>query len=171
MWKRQPDGRIDRRRNVAGQHDAFAPFLKPGSGIGIAESSACVYGCSGLLVERVAVGELDDLADVHHGDAGRDVPHDREVVRDEEIGQSELLLQILEQVDDLRLNRDVERRDRLVADDEFRIDRQRARDADALPLAAGELVRVAVGVVGLQSDELEQLADAFVDAPCPFAMP
>ena len=74
-----------------------------------------------ILVERVAVGELDDLADVHHGDPGRDVPHDREVVRDEEIGELELRLQVFEQVDDLGLNRDVERRDRLVADDELRV--------------------------------------------------
>ena len=37
---------------------------------------------------------------------------------DEQVGQAELALQILQQVDDLRLHRDVERGDRLVADDE-----------------------------------------------------
>ena len=71
--------------------------------------------------------------------------HHREVVADEEVGEPELLLQVLEQVDDLRLDRDVERGDRLVADDELRVERQRPGDADALALAAGELVRVAVG--------------------------
>ena len=35
--------------------------------------------------------------------------------------------------------------------------RQGARDADALALAAGELVRVAVVVLGVQPDDLEQL--------------
>ena len=44
---------------------------------------------------------------------------------------------------DLRLDRDVERRDRLVGDDELRLQDERARDADALALAARELVRVA----------------------------
>ena len=51
------------------------------------------------------------------------------------------MLQRGEQVDDLRLDRDVERRHRLVGDDEVGVDRERARDADALALAARELVR------------------------------
>ena len=70
------------------------------------------------------------------------------------------LLQVLEQVEDLRLHRDVERRDRLVADDQLRVDRERARDADALALAAGELVREAVVVLGVEADDLEQLLHA-----------
>ena len=56
------------------------------------------------------------------------MPHDREIVRDEQIGEFELALQVLQQVDDLRLHRNVERRDRLVADDEARLAAQgRAR--------------------------------------------
>ena len=53
-------------------------------------------------------------------------------------------LQLSQQVEDLRLHRDVERRGRLVADDQLRLHRQRARDGDALALAAGELVRIAL---------------------------
>ena len=41
----------------------------------------------------------------------------------------------------------------------FGLQRQRPGDADALPLAAGELVRVAVGVLGVEPDQLHQLAD------------
>ena len=48
-----------------------------------------------------------------------------------------------EQVDDLRLDRHVERGDRLVADQHVGLHRERARDRDALALAAGELVREA----------------------------
>ena len=59
------------------------------------------------------------LPEVHHGDAVRDVLHDRQVVRDEQVGEVELLLQVLEQVEDLGLDRDVERRDRLVAHDQL----------------------------------------------------
>ena len=77
---------------------------------------------------------------------------DLEVVRDEEVRDAELVLQIHEQVDDLRLDRDVERADRLVAHDELGLHGERARDADALPLAAGELVRVARHRVGAQAD-------------------
>ena len=54
------------------------------------------------------------------------VANDREVVRDEEIGQPEVALQVLEQVEDLRLDRDVERGDRLVGDEQLRA-RARAR--------------------------------------------
>ena len=49
-----------------------------------------------------------------------DVLDHRQVVRDEQVGQAELVLQVHQQVDDLRLHRHVERRHRLVADDQAR---------------------------------------------------
>ena len=53
----------------------------------------------------------------------------------------------------------VERRERLVEQQHRRLDRQRAGDRDALLLAAGELVRVAVG--GLrEAHQLQQLVGA-----------
>ena len=100
----------------------------------------------------MAIGQLDDLAQIHHGDAVTDVLDDREIMRHEEIGETKFFLQILEQIDDLRLDRDIERGDRLVADDEARIDGQRAGDADALPLPARELMRIAFHRVGSQPD-------------------
>ena len=48
----------------------------------------------------------------------------------------------------------------------FGLQRQRPGDADALALAAGELVRVAVVVLGVQPDDLEQLLDPAA-GPCP----
>ena len=45
-----------------------------------------------------------------------------------------------------RLDGDVERRDRLVGDDQLRAERERGRDADALAQAAAQLVRVAARV-------------------------
>ena len=85
---------------------------------------------------------------------------DADVVGDEEVGEAELVLQVGEQVDDLRLDRDVEGGDRLVGDDQLRLQRQGAGDPDPLALAAGELVRVAVVVLGGEADPLEQLLDA-----------
>ena len=82
-----------------------------------------------------------------------DVADDRQVVGDEQVGEIELLLERLEQVDDLRLDRDVERRHRLVGDDEVRVDRERAGDADALALTAGELVRIAARRVRGEPDD------------------
>ena len=48
-------------------------------------------------------------------------------------------LQLDEQVEDGRLNRDVERRGRLVADDELRVAGEGARDREPLLEPAGEL--------------------------------
>src|SRR4051812_44525549 len=115
-----------------------------------------------VLEQRVGVGELDDLAEVHHRDAVADVPHDAEVVGDEDDRQAELGLQLLEQVDDLRLDRDVERGDRLVGDDELRLQRDRARHADALALAAGELVREAVVVLRVEPHGVHEVLHALL---------
>ena len=49
----------------------------------------------------------------------------------------ERLLQILQQIEHDRLHRDVERRGRLVENDQIGLQRDRARDADARLLAAG----------------------------------
>ena len=48
----------------------------------------------------------------------------------------ELLLELLEKVDDLRLDRDVQCGDRLIANDERGLDSKRPGNADALPLAS-----------------------------------
>ena len=76
-----------------------------------------------------------------------------------------------EQVEDLRLDRDVERGDGLVGDDELRLQRERAGDPDALALAAGELVRVAVVVLGVEPDLLHQLLHARRARPAPALTP
>ena len=86
--------------------------------------------------------------------------HHAEIVRDEQHRQLQPVLQIEQQVDDLRLHRDVERRYRLVGDHQRRIERQRARDADALALAAAEGVRKARPRRGRQADQIEQFAHA-----------
>ena len=69
----------------------------------------------------------------------------------------QLVLQLVEQVDDLRLDRDVEGGHRLVEQDELGVDREGPRDADALALAAGELVRKAVENVTGHPHLLEQV--------------
>src|SRR5258708_39282833 len=101
-------------------------------------------GMAWVGIDFVAIGQLDDLAQVHDRRALTDVLDHAEVVRDEEVGEMEPLLQVLQQVDDLRLDRDVERGDRLVQHQEARGHGQRARDSDPLALAARELVRVAL---------------------------
>ena len=61
---------------------------------------------------------------------------DTEIVADEEIRQVELGPQVHEQVDDLGLYGDVERRDGLIANEELGIDGEGAGNADAATLPA-----------------------------------
>ena len=106
---------------------------------------------------EVVAGELlHHEAEVHHEHAVAEVLDHLEVVGDEEQRQAKVALQVRHQVQDLRLDRHVEGGDRLVGDDELRFEGQGARDADALALAAGELVRVAVDVARVQADRVEQ---------------
>ena len=118
-----------------------------------------MYGCSRLREDPDPVGHLDDPAEVHHRDAVADVLDDAHVVGDEDVRQSQLPLEGLEQVQDLGLDGDVEGRDRLVADDEVRLQHQSPGDPDPLPLAAAELVRVAPGVVRLEPDHVHDPRD------------
>ena len=48
-----------------------------------------------------------------------------------------------EQLQNLRAHGDVQRGDRLIRDEQLRPEDQRARDSDALALAAGKFVRIA----------------------------
>ncbi len=96
---------------------------------------------------------LDDLALGHHADAVGDLADDAEVVGDEQHRHALAGLQLGEQFEDLRLHGDVERRRRLVGDQQFRLVGERHGDHHALALAAGKLVRIGV-------EPLLRLADA-----------
>ena len=74
------------------------------------------------------------------------------------IAMPELLPQRLQEGDDLLLDQHVERRGRLVGDDQLRAQRQRAGDADPLALAAAELAADSGSAKSLgQGDAVEQL--------------
>jgi len=52
---------------------------------------------------------LDDLPEIHHCDLVAEMLDHAEIVRDEDIGQAALALQPFQQIQDLGLDRDVER--------------------------------------------------------------
>ncbi|MNV77663.1 hypothetical protein D3C71_1711050 [compost metagenome] len=99
----------------------------------------------GRFVQRIGGPDLGHLAQVHHHHAVAHVAHHIEVVADEHVGEAELGLQVEQQVDDLCLDRLVERRHRLVKDHHARLQCQRPGDVHALPLATGKLMRIALG--------------------------
>ena len=86
-------------------------------------------------------------------------------MRHEQIGQGELILQVEHQIENLRLYRNIQRRDRLIGDDQTGIKRQRARDPNALPLPAAERMWEALHEFGPQTHQLQQF---FYAAPALF---
>lgn len=75
-----------------------------------------------------------------------DLGDDTEVMGDHDDGGAGLLLQFAEQVEDLRLDGDVEGGGRFVGDEEFGLADEGHGDHRALAHAAGELVRVRAGL-------------------------
>ena len=112
-----------------------------------------------VLLEVAALGEhRDPVAQPH-----RLV----EVVGDEQHRLAHLALQPEELVLQALADDRVDRAERLVHQQHRRVGGERARHADPLPLTAGELVRVALGVAGrVEPDQLEQLVDPGVDLAC-----
>src|SRR5665647_2111321 len=155
-------GRVRRAGHVALEDDAPPGALGGGVGDRHRREQRLGVRVLRLVVEHRAVRDLNDLAEVHDGHAVGGVLDHRQVVGDEDVRQFELVLKVLEEVDHLRPDGHVEGAHRLVADDELRVERQGAGDADALALPARELVRVALGVLGAEPDGLEQLEDALL---------
>ena len=149
---------VDRVRHVPFEHERLAPAAEVRVGDRHGGEQRARVRVLRRGVEVAPLRDLDGLPEIHHHHAVRDVADDVEVVRDEDVGEPELLLQVLQEIEDLRLHRDVERGHGLVADDQAGVDRERPGDTDALALAAGELVREAVVVLRVEADDLEQLA-------------
>ena len=106
--------------------------------------------------------QLDDPPGVHDGGARRERADDREVVADVERGDVVGRRELAHGAEHVGLGRHVEAGRGLVEHDQARPARERHREADALLLAARELVRVAPqigGVVG-QRDLAHDLGDA-----------
>ena len=112
------------------------------------------------VVEDVPHGALlDDPSGIHDGDPVGRFGDDAEVVRDQQQRELEPGLQIPQEIQNLRLERRVEHRGRLVGDEQRRPAGERDGDHDPLAQAAGQLVRVvAVPAVGIRHpDRGEQL--------------
>ena len=80
--------------------------------------------------------------------------HHAKVMGDKQKGDAKIVAQIGKQVDDLRLDRDIQRRDRLVGNDKVGVENQRPGNTNTLALTARELMRKAVVVVGREAADL-----------------
>ena len=105
---------------------------------------------------------LDNLAPFHDADTVGDLAHDPEVMGDEQHGHAEPGLNVLQELEDLRLHGDVERGGRLVGDQKVGLVGERHGDHRALALPAGELVRIApeAALRIANADLVQQIDDA-----------
>src|SRR6266705_263057 len=113
--------------------------------------------------QLLAGGEFNNFAEIHHCHRGTQVQDGCQVMRNEQIADTELLLEILQQIHNLGPDRDIERRYGLVEDNKARVQRQGPRNGDALPLAATEFVREEIDRAWPQTDEIQEFMDAFPD--------
>jgi hypothetical protein len=88
-----------------------------------------------------------------------DVLDHSQVVGNEQIGQTELGLEIKQNVEDLRLNRNIQSRHSFVGHNEFSIHCQGSGDADALTLTAREFVWVTFIVFRSQTNTIHEVLD------------
>ncbi len=129
------------------EEDAFVPG-RPRGLVRAAPGDRCEQPARIVLarrLEHLAHGAaLDDAAAMHDRDPIGDVGDHAEIVRDQQQAHAGLGLELLQQLEDLRLHGDVEGGRGLVGDQDVRAQRERHRDHDPLPLAARELMGVVV---------------------------
>ena len=124
----------------------------------------------GLLVDFGRRADLDDLAVVHHRDAVGQRHRLFLIVGDDDEGEAEIDLQVGQLELGLLAQLLVERPERLVEQQHLGLLGERAGKRDALALAAGKLVRLALGE-RRQLDQLQHLVDAHVDVGLPASPP
>jgi hypothetical protein len=105
-------GRIDRVRRIAGNRSRL------GAAVGIERrhrgkqrTRIWVAGVCPEDLRRRLLDDLAEVAEVHDHDAIAHEAHHIEVVRDEHVGQAEIVLEVEKKIENLRLDRLVQCRD------------------------------------------------------------
>jgi len=104
--KRAACGRMDRRRQVAGQNDARA--LRSRFKLWHSRDQSLRIRMLGLADDGFGVCHFDDFAQIHDHNPVAEVFDYGQVMGDKEKSYTVLLLQTLQEVDDLGLNRNVQ---------------------------------------------------------------
>ena len=112
------------------------------------------------LEDCLGRSRFESLRPIHDEGAVGDFGNDAHVMGDEEDRHLLFPLQFLDQVQDLRLNGHVERRGRLVRNEQLRTARERHGDHDPLEHSARELVRIfAEAALGRRNADPVEQAD------------
>ena len=107
--------------------------------------------------------ELDDTAEIHDRNSLRDVANHREIVADKNHRQAFARAEIRNKIENLRLHGNIERRDGLVGDNQFRFKGKASSDGDALTLTAGEFMGIFTHETRRKTDRFHEPRDFFRD--------
>ena len=155
---RQPPAAAQQRWRLAG--DLWAGARGGPVETGQRAQQAPGVGVLGVVEDLLDRPLLDDLPGVHDQHAVGDLGDDAEIVGDQDHRQVAVAVQLFDQLQDLRLDRDVEGGGRLVGDQDLGLERQRHRDHRPLAHPAGELVRVvSTRALGVRDPDRPQQLD------------
>jgi hypothetical protein len=104
--------------------------------------------------ECISLCNLNQFAKVHDTNSVRDMADNIQSMCNKEIGQAQSVLQVTQEIDDLRLYRDIEGRDRFISDYESGMERDTASNTDTLSLTTGKFMWVAVATARIESHQL-----------------
>jgi hypothetical protein len=117
-------------------------------------------GVGGVFADLLPGAGFYDAAALHDGYAVAEIADKGHAVGDEEAGEVVAVLEVAEEIDDLRGYGDVEGADGFVQDQKTWAEGQSAGDVDALALASGELVGVSGEGGGVEVDFGEEGVEA-----------
>lgn len=132
VWNRQPDG------GFAGDGTSPAARRAPCGVPAQAWESPTArrpYKDEAARQTTFRFPHLHQFAEVHHPYPVRYVTDDIQTVGNEQKRQPQFTLQLHQQIDDLRLHGDVQRRNSLIRDDKFRVQGNCPGNTDPLPLS------------------------------------
>ena len=161
----QPGGQIGKLGHGAG--DGLQPCALPRTKARAGAKQALRIGMSHAREHGIRRAAFDDGAAIHHHHALHILGDDAEIVRDQNHRHAALGNEVCDQIEDLSLDGDVERRGRLIGDQHVGLAGQRHGNGHALPLAPGELVRIGIDAfrrIG-KPDTIEQ-GDGFLACLC-----
>ena len=127
-----------RRRRTGYRHQ---PFAAGGTQARHRTQQPCGVGHPAIGVQALDAGLFNRAAGVHHQRPVGELGHHTQVVSDDQDASAGHIACGLEDLEDLRLHRDIECSGRLVADDQVRVIGDRDGDHHPLALAAGKFMR------------------------------
>ena len=112
-----------------------------------------------LCVQKINIGGFYQVTKIHHRYGVRDVLHNAQIMCDEKIGQSKLILKTVKKVKHLSLNRYIKGGYWLITDDELGFKGKSTGYAYALTLTSRELMWITIDMLRIEAYGLKELFD------------